>query len=95
MDLVYQLSHHPVALLGHPMETGSEIDLLALILTGTFVISGTYHKLSEDVTDTSSSSIPNPGIVKSSQRSAREAEFKEQYGDGFKLTTAETCSQPE
>lgn len=37
MDLVYSLSHHPVALLGRPLESGDEVDLLARILEGKLV----------------------------------------------------------
>ncbi|KAI0404563.1 hypothetical protein F4802DRAFT_597988 [Xylaria palmicola] len=34
MDLVYQLSEHPVALLGRPLETESDLHLLGRILSG-------------------------------------------------------------
>ncbi|RYP66846.1 hypothetical protein DL771_007568 [Monosporascus sp. 5C6A] len=37
MDLVYQLSKHPVALLGRPLQTESELYLLARILSGDLV----------------------------------------------------------
>ncbi|KAK8119654.1 uncharacterized protein PG998_004280 [Apiospora kogelbergensis] len=37
MDLVYQLSSHPVALLGRPMQETSELHLLKLIMTGKLV----------------------------------------------------------
>lgn len=37
MDLVYQLSSHPVALLGRPLRTEAELHLLARILGGDFV----------------------------------------------------------
>ena len=37
MDLVYQLSKHPVALLGRPLRVQSELHLLARILRGDFV----------------------------------------------------------
>ena len=37
MDLVYALSGHPLALLGRPIETAYELELLAKILSGKFV----------------------------------------------------------
>lgn len=37
MDLVYQLSEYPVALLGRPLRVESELQLLARILSGKFV----------------------------------------------------------
>ncbi|KAH7024711.1 uncharacterized protein B0I36DRAFT_366635 [Microdochium trichocladiopsis] len=37
MDLVYQLSKHPVALLGRPLQRGSELHLLTQILSGDLV----------------------------------------------------------
>ncbi|KAL2015271.1 hypothetical protein VTK56DRAFT_5927 [Thermocarpiscus australiensis] len=37
MDLVYSLSRHPVALLGRPIESGDEMDLLTRILEGKLV----------------------------------------------------------
>ncbi|KAI5463589.1 hypothetical protein BGZ63DRAFT_452949 [Mariannaea sp. PMI_226] len=38
MDLVYQLSNHPVALLARPLQTQSELELLAQILLGNLVV---------------------------------------------------------
>jgi hypothetical protein len=37
MDLVYQLSEHPLAMLGRPLSTGSELYLLTQILSGELV----------------------------------------------------------
>ncbi|KAL6910134.1 hypothetical protein GGI43DRAFT_389416 [Trichoderma evansii] len=42
MDLVYQLSEHPVALLARPLQTAAELDLLARILSGKLV-NGKYR----------------------------------------------------
>ncbi|KAL7912606.1 hypothetical protein GGI35DRAFT_440691 [Trichoderma velutinum] len=49
MDLVYQLSKHPVALLGRPIQSESELNLLANILSGKLVdgngnLATTIHK---------------------------------------------------
>ncbi|KAK2036159.1 hypothetical protein LZ31DRAFT_254661 [Colletotrichum somersetense] len=45
MDLVYQLSEHPVALLGRPLKTRSELDLLTRILLGDLLVSDRQNKL--------------------------------------------------
>lgn len=49
MDLVYQLSKHPVALLGRPLRVESELHLLARILLGDFV-DDSMHRLSRATT---------------------------------------------
>ncbi|OTB15402.1 hypothetical protein K445DRAFT_301441 [Daldinia sp. EC12] len=46
MDLVYKLSQHPVALLGRPMKSEDELDILCGIIKGTFVTEdGENHAL--------------------------------------------------
>ncbi|KAK2051099.1 hypothetical protein LY76DRAFT_621354 [Colletotrichum caudatum] len=45
MDLVYQLSKHPVALLGRPLRTRSELDLLTRILSGDLLVSDRQAEL--------------------------------------------------
>ncbi|KAK1975348.1 hypothetical protein LZ30DRAFT_764297 [Colletotrichum cereale] len=47
MDLVYQLSEHPVALLGRPLRTGSELHLLARILSGDLLDDNREFRLRE------------------------------------------------
>lgn len=46
MDLVYQLSEHPVALLARPLQSESELDLLKRILSGKFVYGSNPYRLS-------------------------------------------------
>jgi hypothetical protein len=50
MDLVYQQSGHPVALLGRPLQIESELHLLACIISGDLVEEGSELKLSRDTT---------------------------------------------
>jgi hypothetical protein len=46
MDLVYQLSEHPVALLGRPLKAATELSLLAQILSGDLVDGNSSFRLS-------------------------------------------------
>ncbi|KAL9489743.1 hypothetical protein ACSS6W_002020 [Trichoderma asperelloides] len=50
MDLVYQLSEHPVALLARPLQSESELDLLEHILSGKFVYGSHPYRLPRTVT---------------------------------------------
>lgn len=50
MDLVYQLSKHPVALLARPLQIESELDLLTHILSGNLVDSDCNFRLSRATT---------------------------------------------
>ncbi|KAM3557714.1 hypothetical protein MY1884_004372 [Beauveria asiatica] len=50
MDLVYQLSKHPVALLARPLLMASELKLLARILSGQLVDGNTTFQLSRATT---------------------------------------------
>jgi hypothetical protein len=50
MDLVYQLSEHPVALLGRPLQIESELDLLTDILSGNLVDRDHNFRLSRATT---------------------------------------------
>ncbi|EHK20856.1 uncharacterized protein TRIVIDRAFT_69673 [Trichoderma virens Gv29-8] len=50
MDLVYQLSEHPVALLARPLQTEPELDLLKQILLGNLVCGDRSFRLSQATT---------------------------------------------